>query len=167
MSFGSRPPTSARGALWLLSGSQDHETRIWEVSSAQCLTVLSHHCAPVTALQCHGAQLATLAAGDGLAAFIRAPFDPSLHEGPGAAESEGGRGRGRGTLGVRAEVARARGVPAGEGESVGLPGMGLEQVLSLLDGAGVSFAASLAMDRKGLALGTQVGELCLYDFAAA
>jgi len=189
-------PRSPRASVWLLSGGQDHEVRVWDVGTAACLAVLGHHCAPVTTLRVCGPQIASLATGDGLAVFVREPFDAAEHaaRGGGGGPPDGGgedgagpaggagpgpprasastvlpgmSGRGlaperrrpgrRGVLGVRVEVEAAR----GEWKAA----LGLEEVLSLLDGVSVNFAAALAMDRKGLGLGTQTGEVFLYDYS--
>ena len=176
-----------KASVWLISGSHDHEVRIWDVGSGAALRSMTHHCGPVTLTQTKAAQIATLAPGDGLAVFLRRAFDPDGDKRPkkgtpgggGGDGGGGGEGRVRGNkVGdrLRQQIASARGgggTVAGESRDMSekekekekwREELGMDEVLSMLDGPSVTFATSFTMDRKGMAVGTQTGEVRLLRY---
>lgn len=134
---GSSPPH-------VVSGSHDRTVRVWCTSTLSCLAVLSDHSSPVAALAACGPFLVSLAPGEGVLAYCCESPCPPPDRGGGAAAR------------LRSRVARARGETGG-----------FRNVLSVLDGAAVSFQAAVAAHPECLVLGTRTGEVVVLDYAAA
>lgn len=126
-----------RRALWVVTGSHDHEVRIWGAVSGQCLAVLRDHCQPVTNLASAGGLLVSMAPSDCCAVYRRCDDEVPVPEA--AAQSRRAQLKSMGALGLKE-------VQSFYSESVG------------------ALSSALGLEPGALALGTRAGDIVLYDF---
>jgi len=137
----------------LASGSQDCTVRIWCTRSGQCLAELRDHQNPVVAISCCGSVIVSLAPGDGALAYYC-----EGSQAQGRTSSSGGR------LMARTRAARLRQQVT---EARAATESGFRNILSLMEGAALSFQAAVRTNSTCLVLGSRTGDVLVLDYGAS